>query len=365
MINLLIAIVIILAIVVLAKVARVFELSTELKGENPAEITTEDNRTQSIMFLLMGLGYLAFAVYSYIAWGKHLLPSSASEHGAEIDNLMGISFGVITPMFFITHLVLVFFAFKYYHRKSRTATFFAHSNKLEMIWTVVPTMVLTTLIIYGLSVWHDVTGPEPDDAIEVELYAKQFDWTARYAGEDNVLGKSGYRLITAQNTLGVSEEDPASADDKVVRGEIHLPVGKPVVFKFHSRDVIHSAYMPHFRLQMNCVPGMTTQFHMVPRTTTAEMRKETGNDEFNYILLCNKICGGAHYNMQMDIIVESEDDYAAWLAEQKTFAQTNGNAQAVTEAVEVELEETEEGAEATEEVEEEGAEEVTEEPAHS
>ena len=336
MINLLIAIVIILAIVVLAKVARVFELSTDLKGDNPAEITTSDNRTQSTLFLVMGLGYLVFAVYSFFAWGKHLLPPAASEHGSEIDSLMNMTWAVILPMFFITHLILVFFAFKYYHRKTRTATFFAHSNKLEMIWTVVPTLVLTTLIVYGLTVWQDVTGPEPDDSIEIELYAKQFDWTARYAGDDNVLGKSGYRLITAQNTLGISEEDPASADDKVVRGEIHLPVGKPVVFKFHSRDVIHSAYMPHFRVQMNCVPGITTQFHMVPKTTTAEMKKITGNDEFNYILLCNKICGGAHYNMQMDIIVESEADYNKWLAEQKTFAETTGNAPStkVTEAVE-------------------------------
>lgn len=365
MINLLIAIVLILAIVVLAKVARVFELSTELKGENPAEITAEDNRTQSILFLVFGMGYLAFVVYSFVVWGKLLLPPAASEHGAEIDHLMGLSWWVITPVFFITHLFLILFAFKYYYRKSRTATFFAHSNKLEMIWTVVPTMVLTTLIIYGLSVWNDVTSQEPDDAIEIELYAKQFDWTARYAGEDNVLGKSGYRLITAQNTLGMSTEDPAGADDKIVRGEIHLPVGKPVVFKFHSRDVLHSAYMPHFRLQMNCVPGMTTQFHMIPKTTTAEMRKETGNDEFNYILLCNKICGGAHYNMQMDIIVESEEDYQAWLADKKTFAETNGNPPAVTEAVEVEVMETEEGNEATEEVEEEHAEEEIEEPAHS
>lgn len=361
MINLLIAIVLILAVIVLAKVARVFELSTELKGENPAEVTASDNRTQSTMFLVMGLAYLVFVVYAFVAWGKHLLPPSASEHGADIDNLMGISFGVITPMFFITHLVLVFFAFKYYHRKSRTATFFAHSNKLEMIWTVVPTMVLTTLIIYGLSVWNAVTGPGPDDAIEIELYAKQFDWTARYAGVDNVLGKSGYRLITSENPLGVSLEDAASSDDKIVRGEIHLPVGKPVMFKFHSRDVIHSAYMPHFRVQMNCVPGMTTQFHMVPKTTTAEMRKETGNDEFDYILLCNKICGGAHYNMQMNIIVESEEDYAAWLAEKKTVAESLGNAPAVEVTEVVEPESTEQSVEETEE----GAVEETEEPAHS
>ena len=216
-----------------------------------------------------------------------------------------------------------------------------------MLWTIVPTMVLTSLIVYGLSVWQNVTSAEPDDAIEIELYAKQFDWTGRYAGEDKVLGKSGYRLITGKNPLGISYEDEASMDDKVVRGEIHLPVGKPVVFKFHSRDVIHSAYMPHFRLQMNCVPGMTTQFHMVPKTTSAEMKKITGNDEFEYILLCNKICGGAQYNMQMNVIVESEADYEAWLAGKKTVAESlapkeEAPAVEVTEVVEEEAEESEE-----------------------
>ena len=97
---------------------------------------------------------------------------------------------------------------------------------------------------------------------------------------------------------------------------------KPVLFKFRSRDVIHSAYMPHFRAQMNCVPGMETTFEFTPTITTAEMRKKLGNDKFNYVLLCNKICGAAHYNMQMDIIVESQEDYDKWLSDQKTWAQT-------------------------------------------
>ena len=322
MINLLIAIVIILAVLVVAKVIRVFELSTELKGENPAEVTEADNKTQATLFVIGIVAWLAFVVYGAVVWGELTLPVSASVHGDSIDGLMSLTWWIIGPMFFLCHLLLLVFCYKYYYKKSRTATFFAHSTKLEMIWTTVPTIVLTSLIVYGLSIWNQVTAPEPDDAIEVELYAKQFDWTARYAGNDNVLGKSGYRLITAENPLGVSAEDAASADDKIVRGELHLPVGKPVVFKFHSRDAIHSAYMPHFRLQMNCVPGMTTQFHMVPKTTTKEMKEITGNEDFQYILLCNKICGAAHYNMQMDIIVESEEDYAAWLADKKTFAES-------------------------------------------
>lgn len=323
MINLLIAIVLILAILVVAKVLRVFELSTDLKGDDPTIVTESDSRTQATLFLIGGVSYLAFVIYGIVVWGKLGLPESASVHGEDIDGLMTLTWAVIGVAFFVTHVLLIYFTYRYYFRKDNKAVFFAHSTKLEMIWTIVPTVVLTSLIVYGLSIWNKVTSQEPDDAIEIELYAKQFDWTARYAGGDNVLGKSGYRLIANDNPLGISAEDPAANDDKIVRGEIHLPVGKPVVFKFHARDVLHSAYMPHFRLQMNCVPGMTTQFHMVPKTTTKEMKEITGNPDFNYILLCNKICGAAHYNMQMDIIVESEEDYAAWLADKKTFAQSN------------------------------------------
>jgi cytochrome c oxidase subunit 2 len=103
----------------------------------------------------------------------------------------------------------------------------------------------------------------------------------------------------------------------LVKGEFHLPVGVPVQFVFRSLDVIHSAYFPHFRSQMNCVPGIVTQFNFIPTKTTEQMREITGNEKFNYILLCNKICGAAHYNMQMDIVVESQEDYNNWLAEQK------------------------------------------------
>jgi cytochrome c oxidase subunit 2 len=337
MINLLIVIVFVLAILVLAKVIRVFELSSDLKGVDPSVVTAGDSKTQATMLLIGGVSYLAFVIYAVVVWGKLTLPESASVHGEDIDGLMNLTFGVIGVAFFLTHTLLIYFVSRYYFRKGNKALFFAHSTKLEMLWTIVPTIVLTSLIVYGLSIWNEVTSLEPDDSIEIEIYAKQFDWTARYAGADNVLGKSGYRLITSENPLGISDEDAAAADDKIVRGEIHLPVGRPVVFKFHARDVMHSAYMPHFRLQMNCVPGMTTQFHMVPKTTTAEMKKITGNEDFNYILLCNKICGAAHYNMQMDIIVESEEDYAAWLADKKTFAETNAADAPVTNVIEVQM----------------------------
>lgn len=321
MVNLLIAVVIILAAIVVVRVIRVFELGAALRGEDPSEVTENDNRTQATLMVIGGLFFLLYSAYMFI-WGPEMLPVSASVHGVKTDMLLNITWLIIIPVFFITHLLLIYYGYKYYHRKDRKADYFVHSTKLEIIWTVIPTIVLTTLIIYGISIWQEITGPAPEEAMVVELYSKQFDWTARYAGDDNRLGASGYRLIEGINTLGVDMRDAASADDKVVRGEFHLPVGKPVLFKFHSRDVIHSAYMPHFRAQMNCVPGMTTQFHFVPTMTTAEMRVETGNPEFDYVLLCNKICGSAHWNMQMNIIVESEADFNAWLAKQKTLAES-------------------------------------------
>src|SRR5690606_4213351 len=201
----------------------------------------------------------------------------------------------------------------------------------------------------GLFTWTDVMNVnQDDDPLVIELYAYQFGWKARYGGADNTLGDANVRLIEGVNALGVDPSDPNALDDKVV-SEVHLPVGRKVLFKIRSQDVLHSAYMPHFRAQMNCVPGMITQFAFTPTVTTDEMRqtdwvidkvnninairlKESeklmaaGDEalepyEFDYLLLCNKICGVSHYNMQMKIIVETEEEYNAWLAEQPTIAE--------------------------------------------
>ena len=148
--------------------------------------------------------------------------------------------------------------------------FFADNDKLEFIWTIIPVIVLAGLIIYGLFTWSDIMNyEEEEDAIVVELYAQQFSWKARYAGEDSVLGDANVRLIDLDraNILGVDEADPNAQDD-VITTELHLPVGRQVIFKMRSQDVLHSAYMPHFRAQMNCVPGMITNFSFTPTVTT-------------------------------------------------------------------------------------------------
>ena len=320
MTNLLIALVVFLTIAAMVQLVRVNELLSEITNKDTNEVTDEDNNQNGILFIIIVFGFLAFVVWQMITWDHLLLPPASSVHGAEIDGLMQVSMTLILVVFFALTPMLFYFAYKYRGKKENTAFFFAHNNRLEVAWTVIPTIVLTALIIYGLRTWDRAMNPDVSDAIVIEVYSKQFDWTARYSGVDNILGDANFRLVEGRNTLGVDINDEKAADDIVVR-EVHLPVNKPVLLKFRSRDVIHSAFLPHFRVQMNCVPGLSTQFAFTPTKTTAEMKENEGED-FEYVLLCNKICGSAHFNMQMKFVVESEEDYNKWINSQKTVQNT-------------------------------------------
>ena len=262
---------------------------------------------------------------------------------------MIISMVIIFIVQTITQFLLHYFAFKYRGEKGKKALFYADNNTLEAIWTIIPVIVLAGLIIYGLFTWTSIMNiNEDDDPMVIELYAQQFNWKARYSGQDNVLGMANVRLIDLDraNILGLDEADPNAQDD-VITTELHLVVGRPVHFKMRSQDVLHSAYMPHFRAHMNCVPGMVTEFGFTPTVTTEQMRAtpemvekvqrinkirveksealvakgESALDTytFDYLLLCNKICGKSHYNMQMKIIVETQEEFDAWMKEQKEF----------------------------------------------
>ena len=253
-----------------------------------------------------------------ITWNHLLLLPASSVHGAQIDLLMKVSMGLIITVFFITSPLLFYFVYKYRGKKSNKAYFLSHNNKLEVVWTVIPTIALTALIIFGLKTWDNAMNVEVTESTQfIEVYAQQYNWTARYSGLDNKLGRANYKLVKGQNTLGVDMSDVNSADDKMAR-EVHLVVNEPVLLKFRSQDVIHSAFLPHFRVQMNCVPGITTQFGFTPNKTTAQMKESEGED-FEYVLLCNKICGASHFNMQMKFIVETQEEYDIWIASQENL----------------------------------------------
>jgi cytochrome c oxidase subunit 2 len=213
------------AIVVLVQITRVSELLAEIKNQDVTEVTDNDNKNQGILFLIIGMGFLAFVVWQMIEWNHLLLPEAASAHGVQIDMLMDFTMGLILLVFFVLSPMLFYFAYKYRGNKNNTAYFFSHSNKLELIWTIIPTIVLTGVIIFGLKTWDQVMNSDTSDAQIIELYSQQFEWTARFAGDDNILGKSNYTLVNPenQNPLGVDIKDPNSLDDKVTR-EVHLVV---------------------------------------------------------------------------------------------------------------------------------------------
>jgi len=336
------------------QIAKIFEVSNLGKKKDDSQVANhKDNDLQGkLMFAFLVFIYLV-TIFSFVSYTKVLLPESASEHGVTYDSLFFISFALIMFVQIITQALLHYFSYKYRGLKNTKATFITHNNRLEFIWTIIPAIVLFGLILYGMTTWSQIMNFEEDeDALVIELYAQQWNWKARYAGNDNVLGDANVRFLNdydGRNTVGIDSSDPNGLDDIVVTQEFHLPVNRKVIFKFRSQDVLHSAYMPHFRAQMNCVPGMITQFSFTPTVTTEEMRQNVdvvdkvtrinkirydksqeliakGEEslepyQFDYLLLCAKICGASHYNMQMKIVVESEKDFNKWIDKQKTFSE--------------------------------------------
>jgi cytochrome c oxidase subunit 2 len=351
MTSLLVIIVLVLLAIALWQLTKIFDLTQVGKVGDSTQIATyADNKVQGyLMFAFIAFLYI-FMIYGLIVWGPLVLDNPASEHGTDVDSLMNITWLLIFIVQFITQLLLHYFVFKYRGTKDSKALYFADNNKLEIIWSTIPAVVLAGLILYGLYAWTNImfVNEQEEDVVVIELYAKQFGWDARYAGADNVLGKANVRYIAGVNTLGVDMADPNAQDDKMST-ELVIPKGKKVLFKMRSQDVLHSAYMPHFRAQMNCVPGMVTQFAFVPSITTEDYRMipkihdkvrninklrvekslvltangQAGLDpyEFDFLLLCNKICGSSHYNMQMKITVVSPEDYKSWLAGKTTMNQ--------------------------------------------
>ncbi len=352
MTTLLIFIVLVLVAIAIWQMTKIFELS-QLQTETSQIANDTDNKNNGYLMFAFGVFTYLITIFCFWKYTKFLLPEASSAHGEEYDYLMLVSFIIIFIVQFITQALLHYFAYKYRGREGRKALFFADNDRLEFIWTIIPVIVLAGLILWGLYTWTNIMDVnDKDDPLIVELYAQQFNWTARYGGVDNVLGGANVRMIDIDNAniLGLDASDTYAIDDVVVK-ELHLPVGRKVNFFFRSQDVLHSAYFPHFRAQMNCVPGMITEFSFTPIKTTAEMRQdpdvidkvkrtnriraekaakgEPNSDpwEFDYVLICNKICGKSHYNMQMKIIVETQEEYAAWMKSQQTFGQTMASAQ--------------------------------------
>lgn len=320
--DLLFVAIVIMFFVVIFQIAKASEYVSILKGEEKAR--KQNNKINAFFlvgFLVLGLIGVYWCHEMY--YGKTLFAfGSASAEGVDIDFMFKMTTLVTGIVFVITQVLLFYFGYKYQESDNRKAFYFPHNNKLELLWTTVPAIFLTVLVVFGLKYWFKMTG-EPivkdKSLITVEITGHQFGWEFRYPGVDGVLGRKNFKLTSAKNPLGVDfdGDSTASRDDIHVNSTMHLPVGHPVKLVINSQDVIHDVGLSHFRMKMDAVPGIPTTMWFTPIVTSAEMKKRTNNPNFVYEISCDQMCGVGHYSMKANIVVESEADYNKWLGEQK------------------------------------------------
>lgn len=307
-----------LFVAIIGKALKVYELTREAQDKPKGINWNTVNAVLFALFLIVGL----YGVYwEYTVHGKMILPEAASEHGKKIDQMFNVTLIMTTIVFIVTHILLFVFTYVYRYSKKRKAYYYPHNNTIERIWTIVPALALTVLVLMGFLTWRSIFYKIEDPnnkPINIEVISSQFAWSIRYAGADGVVGHKNFKLITATNGIGIDFKDKNAFDDQSA-DEMVIPIGKPVRLILGSKDVIHSFYMPHFRVQLNTVPGMTSYFEFTPTITTEEMKAKTNDPTFKYLFLCNKICGDGHYKMQKEVKVVSMEEYEAWLKEQPTY----------------------------------------------
>jgi cytochrome c oxidase subunit 2 len=338
--GILLIVILLLGFLITFQIAKASEYVSVLKGEKKAfEQNNKINAFLMVVFLVLGL--LGVWWCNDLFYHKTLMAQpSASDHGENIDIMLKITIGITGVVFVITQILLFWFAYKYQHNEKRTAFFYPHNTKLEVIWTTVPAITLCVLVGFGLFYWFRMTGDAPANAMQVEITGKQFGWIYRYPGKDNTFGKKYFRVIdeAASNQLGLLwrdttvikrdrsnnvvgeaklKADPAGFDDIVDNSFMYLVKGQPVKLIINSRDVIHDVGLSHFRLKMDAVPGTPTTMWFTPLYTTDEMRKITNNPKFEYEISCDQMCGNSHYTMRGVIKVVTADEFILWKAKMK------------------------------------------------
>ena len=214
-----------------------------------------------------------------------ILPSSASTFAGEIDFLYYLILVITGIAFVVVEVGLIVFMIKYRARPGRKAEYIQGSTKAEIVWTTVPAVTLVIIGLMSGGVWNTIKGRNsvPADAIPYGLHAQQFEWNITYRGPDGQLG---------------------TGDDFTLRNQLHIPVNQPVVMQMTAEDVIHSFFVPAFRVKQDAMPGMTINVWF--------QATETGE----YEIACAELCGLGHYRMRAMVTVHSADDYQQWLASQ-------------------------------------------------
>lgn len=332
---------IILIAVVALQVGKVTELAGKIRGEEEVQLSSNRaNSRLSLIFMVVFLVGTIWSAYHYKNWmlwyGPH---EAASAHGGNLDFMFDLTLVFTGIVFILTQILLFWFVYKYAGRKGSKSYFQAHDTKLEIIWTAIPAVVMTFLVVGGLDAWNSVMADvDPDEeVINIEATGMQFAWILRYAGEDNKLGARDYKLIDGINPLGQDWTDDKNLDD-FQPSDLVLPVGKKVRVRITSRDVLHNFDLPHFRVKMDAVPGIPTYFVFTPTKTTEEYRQSLSEypeyqqpsdpndpegpklwETFDYELACAELCGKGHFSMRKIVKVVSEAEYEAWVNQQQSY----------------------------------------------
>lgn len=320
--------VVVLIFIVIFQISKASEYVSVINGNDTAR--KQSNKINGFLMLgFMIFGLIGVWYCNELLYHKTLMAQpAASNHGEKVDEMLKLTIVITGIVFIITQVLLFWFSYKYQEKEGRKVFHFAHSSKLEAVWTAIPAIVLAILVIIGLKNWYAITGDAPKNALEVEVVGKQFGWIFRYKGNDNQFGKKYFKIIdNATNPLGLIWEDneklnlkkdTAGFDDVVVEQTLYLIKDRPVRLIIGSRDVIHDVGLSHFRMKMDAVPGTPTTMWFTPKYTTAEMKEITKNPNFVYEISCDQMCGNGHYSMKGTVEVVTQAQYDAWMAKQQS-----------------------------------------------
>ena len=226
-----------------------------------------------------------------------------------IDNTVTITFWVTGIVFILANLFMAYAIIKYRHRKGHKAKYDPENKKLEWWLTVITSIGVIAMLAPGLFVWAQFVDV-PEDADIVEVVGQQWQWSFRYPGKDGQLGTVDARNISIDNPFGMNPDDPLGKDDVLIdTNELRLPLNRPVKLLIRSKDVLHNFTVPQFRVKMDLVPGMVPYLWLTPTR------------EGTFDILCEELCGIGHHAMRGKVVVEKEQDFNAWLAEQPTYGQ--------------------------------------------
>jgi len=252
----------------------------------------------ALLLLVLAGEALAAPRESNLYWA----PEAVTVTGKRVDALLNFIFYLTAAVFVLTQAVYIYYLVKYRRRPGVKAHYSHGNNKLEIIWTAIPTAIFIGLVIYSNRLWGEIHSTPPEDSVKIDVVSYQFGWDMRYPGADGQLGKVDVNTYSVDNKFALVPDDPAG-DDDFSSTELVIPVGKPVHLYLHSRDVIHSFYVPEFRLYQAAVPGRTIAWVWFETTKTG-----------NFQLACSQICGSGHYNMKAPIRVVSQEEFDKWQA---------------------------------------------------